>query len=190
MELSKAKIGFCVPILAVAAALPLGCGGDTSASSAGIETGPLRVSARGIAPYREAGGDNSIEEYGREASSVELKQAAKAVHDYLVARVGKSWMAACSLSSPYLRHHVKVVYEFTHPGKPRSCPAMFKALAPGEPPIADTRRKSTEVDADSLRVEGTTGFLFFDAKTEGRKLIMVRVGTKWMPAGLLPTPLH
>jgi hypothetical protein len=188
MERSKAKIGFCALILVVAGTLQAGCGGGTSGS--GIETEPLRVSARGIVPYREAGADNSIEGYGHEASSAELKQAAKAVQGYLVARVEKDWVTACALSSPYLRHHIKVVYEFTHPGEPRSCAEMFKALAPGEPPIADTTRKATEVEADSLRVEGTTGFLFFDAKTEGRKLIVVRVGTRWMPAGLLPTPLH
>jgi len=190
MKISSAKISFSALVLVLAGTLQVGCGRDTSASSAGIEAGPLRVSARGIAPYREAGADNSIEEYGHEASSAELKQAARAVHAYLVARVERDWVAACALSSPYLRHHIKVVYEFTHPGKPRSCAEMFRALAPGEPPIADTTRKSTEVDADSLRVEGTTGFLFFDGDIEGRKLIMVRVGARWKPAGLLPTPLH
>jgi hypothetical protein len=165
-----------------------GCGGG-DAESAGVEiqTGPLRVSARGIAPYEESGGDNSIEAYGHEASHAELEQAATTVHEYLVARVAKDWADACSLSSAYLRRHI---YELVTPRKPTSCATVFKTLAPGEPPIADTTREATEVDADSLRVAGDTGFLFFNAKTDGHKLIVVRDDGVWKPAGLLPTPLH
>jgi hypothetical protein len=193
LQTRKSRLALCLTALAVLLAVGslAGCGGGASGSAgAEIETGPLRVSGRGIAPYREPSGDNSIEEYGHEASRAELEQAAKTVHEYLVARVSKDWDRACALSTPYLRHHIKVIYELTPPHTARTCGQMLKALAPGEPPIADTTREATEVDADSLRVEGGTGFLFFDAKTEGRKLIMGLDGNTWKPAGLLPTPLH
>ena len=77
---------------------------------------------------------------------------------------------AYSLFSPFLRRHI---YELVKPRKPTSCATVFKTLAPGEPPIADTRREATEVDADSLRIAADTGFLFFNAKTDGHKLIVV-----------------
>jgi len=187
---SRLEIGFGALIVVLASLLAAGCGGGASGSSGGIETGPLRVSATGIAPFRERGRDNSIEEYGHEASRAELEQAATLVHEYLVARVSKDWARACALSAPFLRQHIRVIYELVHPQKPRSCGEMLKTLAPGEPPIADTTREATEVDAGSLQIEGDTGFLFFNAKTDGRKLIMARIGEIWMPGGLLPTSLH
>lgn len=185
---SKLRAGLLISSLLLAALLLLGCGGGGGESSEPrIQTGPLRISDRGIKSYREHDADNSIEEYGREASRAELEQAATTVHEYLVARVSKDWVGACSLSSAFLRRHI---YELMKPRKPTTCAKLFKELAPGEPPIAGTTREATEVDADSLRVDGDTGFLFFNAKTDGHKLIVVRDGGAWKPAGLLPTPLH
>lgn len=143
-----------------------------------------------MAQFRERDADNSIEEYGHEAGIGELKQAAAAVHAYLVARAEKDWNAACTLVSRELEERVKAILGIGGPPVHQSCAKMLARLAPGEPPVADTPYKATEVDAGSLRVKGNTGFLFFNADTEGRKLIMSREGGEWKVAGLLPTALH
>jgi hypothetical protein len=172
------------------------CGGSNS-TTPGIETGPLRVSGGGSGQFRERGADNSVEEYGHEASRSELEQAASEVHAYLVARAEKAWGAACAHSSEALKHRIEGVVEFSteasgRPARtvPKGCAGMMGNLAPGEPPVADTPYKATTLIAGSLRVEGEVGFLFFNVHSEGRKLIVAREGGRWKPAGLLPTPLH
>lgn len=167
------------------------CGnGSPDATSSAAETGPLRIVGGGTAPFRERGADNSIEEYGHEASRAELQQAAATVHEYLIARVRKDWRAACSLSSRSLRHRIRDVFELAQPHQAQSCPEMLAVLAPGEPPIAPTTYEATKVEAGSLRVESRTGFLFFNADSNGSKLIVARDGDLWKPAGFLPTALH
>jgi len=178
-----------VTIMALSSSgLLIGCGSTEETSKA--EVGPLRVSGGGIGQFREAGADNSIEQYGHEASREEMKQAAKVVHGYLVARVDSDWRVACSFASEELKERVRKILEFAEKAANPDCPHAMAALAQGEPPVADTRYRSTVVNAGSLRVKGDYGFLFFNAGEEGRKLIMTRQIGRWKVGGLLPTPLH
>ncbi len=167
------------------------CGGGAGSSGApGGETGPLRVSGGGVAQFRAAGRDNSIERYGHEASRPELEQAATVVHTYLVARANRDWGKACAVVSKDLIRRMRGILEFANRTVPQRCDKLMEVLARGEPAVASSRYAASEVDGGSLRIKDGTGFLFFNARTSGRKLIMVRESGGWRPAGLLPTSLH
>ena len=166
------------------------CGGSSGSSSTDVPTGPLRVTGGGVGRYRERGADNSIEEYGHEASRAELEQAATNVHAYLVAWVDKDFGVACSLSSKLLKQHLKGVFELSRKSPNQGFAQMLEAVARGEAPLADTPYEATEVDASSLRVEGRTGFLFFSSAGEGHQLEVLREGGTWRNKALLPSALH
>jgi hypothetical protein len=152
--------------------------------------GPLEISGGGIAPFKQAGRDNSIEEYGHEGTRRELEQAAATVHAYLIARAYGDWGKACSLSGMILKRQVARLLKVTHSGGGKGCAQRMRRLARGEPKAAPTRYAATEVDAGALRVKGGTAFIFFNANTNGRKLILIRERGAWLVAGLLPTALH
>jgi hypothetical protein len=176
-----------VAVLSLAA-----CGNSSESTTSMPQTGPLRIGGGGIAQFRQrgAGADNSIEEYGREGSRAELTQAAENVHAYLVARAEGDWPTACSLIGEILKLRLRAILEFSHQPLGRNCAERMRRIAPGEPAIARTRYEATEVDAASIRVDGHTGFLFFNPDNGGRKLILAWEGGEWKTAGLLPTPLH
>jgi hypothetical protein len=178
--------------LLAAMSLLAGCGtnGQPSGPTGSDGTGPLRLSGGGIAQFREPGGDNSIEEYGRNGTKAELKQAAATVHAYLVARADRDWSKACTLAGGILRRRVAAIVELTGMAAGRSCAERMGRLARGEPDIAQTRYEATKVDAAAIRVDGDTGFIFFNAGGAGRKLILSREHGRWKVGGLLPTPLH
>jgi hypothetical protein len=149
-----------VSLLTVALAFTaLACGASNGAP--GIATGPLRVTGGGASRFREASADNSLEEYGHEASRAELERAARAVHAYLDAWVTKDWDAACSLASSELHRILG-----SGPGQSRTvngprCVAAIAEVASGEPPLGNTPYEATDMDAVGLRREGNVGYLFF-----------------------------
>src|SRR5262249_53544635 len=76
-------------------ALLVGCGGTQKGGGSGGEFGPLRMPGGGSAQFRQPG-STANEGYGHEADRSELEQAAREVHDYLVARAGEAWPSVCS----------------------------------------------------------------------------------------------
>ncbi len=168
--------------------LPIACGSGKPASesgrTAGIDIGPLRTPAGGSAQFRRVpGGGNGTEQYGHESDSANLKEAASAVHGYLVARAKRDWKVACSYVA---RAVVEELRGFTS-ASPKSCPKMMASIAVGEPRIADTAYEATEVIAGSFRVKGSYGYLFFNPRTNAAKMLMFREGREWKVDGLLPT---
>ncbi len=163
-----------------------GCGSSTPAPA--VETGALSVNGGGSSQYRKPGLDNTIEEYGREGSRGELKQAARIVHGYLVARVEKDWRAACSFLSKALQAQLEGDTVLAKQAGSKSCAAILPTIS--VPLAGNTPRESTEMDAGSLRVEGNYGFLFFGTPAGDHKLLVLREGGSWKANGLFPTPLH
>lgn len=169
----------------------IGCGDSSSPpGSTNVATGPLRVGDRGAAQFREARADNSLEEYGHEAAKAELKQAAANLHAYLAAWFTKDWPTACTLGSGKLRRILKGVSELSTKTKGLGCIKMIAMVASGEPPLADTLYKATDIDAESLRVAGNAGYILYYLQGRGFQQEMARENRVWRVKTLLPASLH
>ncbi|HEY8082742.1 MAG TPA: hypothetical protein VIE64_04180 [Solirubrobacterales bacterium] len=144
----------------VAAVLAIGfaaCGNDDATSDS--EVAVLKVSGGGSAQFREPGGDNSVQNFGREASKAELTQAATVLHSYLVARAEKDWESACSYLSEGKVRELEQLAAQSSKLEGKGCAATLGALAIGIPQAASVA--ATEVDAASLRVGGKMTFLLY-----------------------------
>jgi hypothetical protein len=147
---------------------------------------PLRVSDGGSAQFRVKGGDNSIQEYGKEAAEPELVQAAKALHLYLVARAGRDWPRACNYLASKQASQLKQLAASSPQIKGAGCAAALKALlVEASGPVA---RELTVVDAASLRTEGQQAFLLYrGAGHTAYFMSMAKQDGTWKVAGLDPS---
>ncbi|MGE5280850.1 MAG: hypothetical protein ACM3N0_00750 [Chloroflexota bacterium] len=164
-----------------------GGGGDEKAAKTAAPVAPLKVSGGGSAQYRVKGGDNSVQEFGAESSGSELEEAATALHDFLVARARGEWQQACAnLSKTVVEQLEQLAARAQQSGT--DCPATLAGLTPNLPP--KVARESTIVDAGSLRVEGTRGFLIYRG-LEGTVYAtnMAREGGSWKVGALSGVPL-
>lgn len=174
-------------------ALAVGCGGGDSTDQAESgEVGPLEISARGSGPYKTPGGDNSLQNYGREADEDELTQAATTAHDYLAARIEKDWAKACEQLT---EEHVEEMENAATSSKKipgKTCADAVGTLAESLEafdPISDEEAfQRSSVDADSLRVSGKEAFLIYQGGSEVYYLPMKEEGGVWKVATLLPSP--
>jgi len=134
-------------------------GGEGEAQPNGsAPVAPLRVSGGGSGQFRVKGGDNSIQEFGDEASESELEEAARALHDFYAARAREEWRRACANLSQAVAGQLEQLAEEAKQGQV-SCPVALAAITPGLGP--KLVRETTAVDAGSLRVEGGRGFLIY-----------------------------
>lgn len=157
-----------------------GSGGD-------VETSPLRVSGGGSGQFRVKGGDNSIQDFGDEASESELEEAAKALHDFYVARAREEWSRACANLSKTVAEQLEQLAERAKQGKQTGCPAALAAITPGLPP--KVARETTVIDAGSLRVEGDRGFLIYRGEEGTAYAINMAREDGWKVGALAGIPL-
>ena len=105
-----------------------------------------------------AGGDNSIQEYGGEASDSEFEQAATTLHNFLDARAEGNWAAACTYMSPVL---IKSLEELaTHTKGLKGCAEILDRLTPPKGKGA-LRLEAAPANVASLRVHGKQAFLIY-----------------------------
>lgn len=134
--------------------------------------------------FRVKGGDNSVQESGREGSAEEREEAAAVLHAYLDARVSKAWNTACFYMSASL---VAGLEEFvTHFGKGKEvhgCTQILATFAAAASPAA--LADSADVDVGSLRVNGDHGFVLYQGADGLRYAMpMVMEGGAWKVAAL------
>jgi len=133
-------------------------GGGESKPNGSVPVGPLQVSGGGSGQFRVKGGDNSIQEFGDEASESELEEAAKVLHDFYIARAREEWARACADLSQTISAQLEQLAERAKKGQV-SCPATLAAITPSLPP--KVARETTVVDAGSLRREDDRAFLLY-----------------------------
>lgn len=126
--------------------------------NASVPVEPLRVSGGGSGQFRVKGGDNSIQDFGEEASESELEEAAEALHDFYVSRAREEWRRACANLSKLPTEQLRQLAERGKQGS-TDCPSALAAITPSLG--AKLARETTGVDAGSLRVEGDRGFLIY-----------------------------
>lgn len=156
--------------LALALGLPAaGCGGDNGTTSGTTSTSPATSTP-------SAGGEKSIEEFGREAASADRAALLGAFHGYLNALAGEDYSTACS----YLAASVQTsLEEIVVKGlKAKGCAAILpKLLSPTAPAVANEQAAGK---VTKVRVQGDRAFVVFHAP--GAKLYqlpMAREGGEW-----------
>lgn len=145
-------------------------------------------SGGGTEQFRVPGGDNSVQEFGSEASSSEFEEAAAALHAFLDARAASDWATACE----YLATDVVASLEQLTAGSQRqgdaSCPQLLRNLSGSATERA--RKEAAIADVGSIRVEGETGFaLYHGARGVDYAISMTREDDGWKVATLAGIPI-
>lgn len=178
-----------------------GCGGGSATTTAStlspttrvggekerghVETGPLKIVGGGPASYRATGHYINVPRFGEEASKADLRRAATAEHDYLVARVESDWTETCSsVSKSLMRSLTTRSRKFMGKG----CPEILGAITVPTP--GGSAYESSEVEAESLRINGTRAFLLYRAATAPYFMPMLIEGGVWKVTALAPTPFY
>jgi hypothetical protein len=189
---------FALLLLALAVPALAGCGGGGGSTSTGstgsskasgpaagaFKPKPHHDSGGGAAQFTVKGGDNSVQEFGAEASESELQEAAAALHGFLDARTERNWAAACT----YLDAAVKQSFAGLGTAPARPCATSLAALT-GKT-SSSTLREAAVADVGSLRAEGDRGFLIYRGAGGGVYAIPVaREHDAWKVAGLSGLPL-
>ena len=136
-------------------------------------------SGGGADQFKIKGGDNSIQEYGREAGSPEFAEAAAALHDYLDARAARAWSAACRyFGSEATKQFVAQLNQGHGTGGP-GCVGLLAALSADVP--GAVLRQAAVADVGALRADGNRGYLLFHGAGGTRYFMpMVREGGQWL----------
>lgn len=117
---------------------------------------PLKVSGGGSQQFVVKGGDNSVQEFGKEIGEPELREAAEAAHGFFVARAEGRWADACSHLSASMLEQLQ---QLASKSERANCASFLASFTTRLPPA--TWREITTVDAGSLRQEGEKAFLIY-----------------------------
>jgi hypothetical protein len=146
-------------------------------------------SGGGATQFRNKGGDNSIQESGREAGAPEREEAAAVLHAYLDARVAHQWPTACFYMAASLVATMEAFAAKYGKGKVQSCPQLLAALATGSSQRA--LEETAEANVGSLRTEGDRAFLLYHGPHEAPYAMpMAREGGAWKVGSLEGAPLQ
>lgn len=177
---------------ALAAGAVVGCGdggGATNPPAGGQAQQTHRDSGGGSGQFRVPDGDNSIQEFGAEASEAEMQAAAAALHSFLDARVAKDWKAACEYLAAGTRQQLEQLARRMPKGGAADCPHLLATLSAASSPLA--LREAAIADVGSLRVEGSRGFLLYHGAHGAAYAIQVlEEDGAWRMSGLVGVPLE
>lgn len=146
-------------------------------------------SGGGAAQFEVEGGDNSVQEYGKEAGSQEFEAAAAALHGFLDARAEGNWAAACSYISRAVIRSLEALPAEGKQGEAKSCAgALEKVISPVAKDLM--KAEAAQADVGSLRVEGDRSFVIYTG-SEGAVLAMPMANEHgvWKVSSLVGTPL-
>lgn len=147
-------------------------------------------SGGGSKQFQVKGGDNSVQEFGKEAVNSELDEAAAALHNFLDARAQGNWAAACQYMSKAVTESFAKLGAGSKQIKNTSCPAVLaKLINPAAKQLM--KEEAAKANVGSLRVEGGRSFIIY---TGTQKTIlampMAHEGGAWKVASLAGTPLN
>lgn len=158
----------------------------SSSPSDAARAAAQRDSGGGAAQFRVPGGDNSIQEFGAEASDAEREEAATVLHAFLAAHADRDWATVCSYLSRRMQDQLEQLTSSSPELKGKGCSAAVDAILVGSTPAE--RAQLTEADVGSLRVEGDRAFILYRGSL-GRNysMLLEREDGAWKAAALLPT---
>lgn len=135
------------------------------------------------------GGDDSIQEFGQEASGSEMARAAAVLHAYLDARAARRWDDACShLSAEAVAGIEQFAAAYGQEQDVEGCPEVLGVLS--EKTSDEALREGAQADVGSLRAQGGRGFLLYHgARGVDYAMAVVEEGGEWKLATPEATPL-
>lgn len=135
------------------------------------------------------GGDNSIQEFGVEASSSERIEATRVIKDYLDARAAGDWTRACARISFGLREEfLRFGEASTQRGQPPSCEDALQDLTVEVPERA--LRIAADIRVLSMRAKGSSALLIYrNGENTPFSFPVAREGGEWKVAALDGSPL-
>lgn len=146
-------------------------------------------SGGGSQQFRTKGGDNSVQEFGKEADEADFEAAAVALHNFLDARAEGNWAAACEYMSKGVVESFEKLAAQAKQIDDASCAGILEKLTN---PAAKQSMKAeaTKADVGSLRVEGDRSFVIYTG-IDGTVLAMPMANEDgdWKVASLAGTPL-
>ena len=156
-------------------------GSDSAADSGGSSSG------EGSASFRSPGGDNSIQDFGKEADSSEREDAAAALRAFLQARAKGDWATQCDNLAKAAIAPLEELIARSSQIKGKGCAAALEALTGGAP--ASTRASPlTSAGVASLRFEGDRGFaLFHGAGGSDYFVPMAKEDGEWKVGAISPS---
>jgi hypothetical protein len=168
-------------------------GGETGAAPPTPDPTPTNAHhdrGGGAAQFANKGGDNSIQEYGSEASAAEREAAAAVLHAYFDARVAHQWSAACFyMAAGLVVSMEQFAVKYSERKGIESCPQVLAALATDSSQRA--LEETAEADVGSLRTEGERAFLLYHGPHNAPYAMpMVREGGAWKVGSLEGAPLE
>jgi hypothetical protein len=141
---------------------------------------------------RTNGGDNSIQDFGSEASAADRAAAAKVLTIFLQAYAAGDASTACALLSSAtvqsLEQSFGRIASRAGASTPKGCPAILGRLIDNIP--TDQRRQLAQARVLSVRVDGTRAFAIYDgAQGKAYAMPMSTQAGAWTVAALAGTPL-
>lgn len=147
-------------------------------------------SGGGSQQYVQKGGDNSVQEFGKEAGQGELDAAAVALHNFLDARAQGNWAAACDYMAKSVVESFEKLAAQAKQLKDTSCAGILEKLT-NPAAKAAMKQEAEKANVGSLRVEGDRSFVIYKgSKGAVLAMPMVNEGGKWKVASLAGTPLN
>lgn len=161
---------------------------EAEAEEGSSEEGEVSPNDRS-AQFRTKGGDNSIQNYGDEASAAEREKATKVIAGVFAAQKAKEWAKVCSLLSAKATGQLKEFSKRSPQLKGKGC-AQVIALILGSAP-SSARPETIKGGVIALRRKGTESFALYkgaDGKAYAYPLLLE--GGQWKLIGMAPTPLN
>jgi hypothetical protein len=131
----------------------------------------------GSAPFRTPAGDNSIPNYGAEASKSQQAEATAALRTYLEARESGDWSTACATMGATVQSQVEVLAKVSKPAI-KGCEEAYATVSAYEP----TKERTNPLVGGlaALRLKGDKAFaLFLGPGRQQYMMPMVREGGAW-----------
>lgn len=194
-------------LLAVSALLASGLvacgGGDSSDSTAASTAATTPESTTGASAddnasgggssaddgggdFHTPGGDNSIQDFGEEASASEFDDASTTVSAYMEARAKDDWAKQCTLLAKAARAPLEQLATRSAQLKGKDCAAILEALMSRAP--ASTRANTLTDGIGSLRVEGDRGFALYHGPAGVDYFVpMVKEDGQWKIGAIAPS---
>ena len=144
-------------------------------------------SGGGAASFREPHADNSIPDFGAEATASERARATAALTAFLNARASGEWPKAC----PYLARATRTQLERfggAAKGASKGCGAALAALSGGDAHSAGSSHAETLAGSvAALRVKGNSAFALYRGPSASKYVMpMVKQGGAWKVGQLAP----
>jgi hypothetical protein len=146
-------------------------------------------SGGGSAQFRQEGGDNSIPDYGQEASATEREAAADTLHAFFDSMVAHRWEAACAEMSASMLANLERLSEVSKQQEaPEGCAQLLANFSESTP--QSTLEEAAIVDVISLRFEDDSGFLIYrGAGGDAYVMPVIKEEGAWRVGALAGTPI-